>query len=101
MNTEIWKYPLALSEFQHVTMQVGARALYAAERHGRIVIYAHVDPEMRRYSARRVWIHGTGHPTRFTAEAQPLGVVALEGGSLMFHVFIEPEPVPTLMKANS
>lgn len=80
-----------MDDFQHVTMPTGARALYAAEQYGQIVIYAHVDPEIRTYSPRKVWVHGTGHPTKFSPQAQPLGVVALKGGSLMFHVFIEPE----------
>jgi hypothetical protein len=38
-----------------------------------------------------VHVHGTGHRTRFSPRAKALGVVSLQGGALMFHVFVEPE----------
>jgi len=86
----IFKYTLAPRDMQEVMLPQGATPLYVAEQFGNIVLYAHVLPD-RPMEPRTVWIHGTGHETQFSQEAKPLGVVTLEGGALMFHVFIEPE----------
>lgn len=87
---EIWKFVLQVTDSQRITWPRGSRPLYVAEQRGQIVLYAHVSIVEQHLEGRQVWVHGTGHPTQFSSKAQPLGVVALEGGALMFHVFIEP-----------
>lgn len=90
MERAIWKYVLRPTDHQFVTLPMGSKPLYVAEQRGEIVLYAHVRTAESQSELRNVWIHGTGHPTRFTKDATALGVVSLEGGALMFHVFIEP-----------
>lgn len=90
MVMEIWKYTLRVEDHQYVTWPRGSRPLYVAEQRGEIVLYAHVDAGENHAERREVWVHGTGHTTGFSAAAQPLGVVSLMEGALMFHVFIEP-----------
>jgi hypothetical protein len=89
-NSRLWKFPLLLIAYQEVGMPTGARPLYVAMQGDQAVLYAHVDPGQAAVM-RAVWIHGTGHHTRFSGRAEPVGLLILEGGALMFHVFVEPE----------
>lgn len=83
--TTIWKFPLALTDRQDVVMPRGARVLSVAEQHGKLCLWALVNPDADRVK-RALRIAGTGHPCDARA-AHLVGTVLCAGGSLVWHVF--------------
>jgi len=84
---KIFKYELEATDVQTVSMPFAAEILSAQVQHGRIRIWAKVDPT-RDCEGRTIVIAGTGHEIN-----EPGGrlvfidTVQLHGGSLVFHVF--------------
>ena len=84
---QVWKYTLALDDYQDIDMQIGAEVLSLDVQHNTICIWALVDPE-KGTEKRRFRIAGTGHP--ITDQRQLLnfiGTVMTADCALVFHIF--------------
>lgn len=83
----IYKYALKVTDTQEIRMPAGAEFLTAQMQHGRLCVWAIVDPS-RKDELEYFIICGTGHPLpdkpRFL---QYLATVQDAGGSLIWHVF--------------
>lgn len=86
---KIYKYPLKIVDQQYVTMPRGARVLSIGEQRGQMQMWALVD-EIAQPVSRLVVIHGTGHPAGDVAGMEFIGTFMMDGGSLVFHAFVEP-----------
>ena len=85
----VCEFPLLWEDYQTVSMPLDSKVL-AAQVQGRIIcIWALVDPGATQAIDCPVWIHGTGHPVGNAAsEGRYVASVQLDGGSLVFHVFV-------------
>lgn len=81
----IWKYELRITDVQSVDLPGGSTPLSVGEQNGRLVLWAVVEPEARRwpYSIRIV---GTGNPFPDANECYLIGTVQMSNG-LVWHVF--------------
>lgn len=89
---KIFKYSLAVTDDQQVVLPLGTKVLSVAEQHGNVVLYAVVNESEHRVEHREVRIHGTGHNCSETLDDYNfnfIGTVKLQGGALMFHVFVK------------
>lgn len=79
----IYKYPLAITDIQDVTMPSGARILAVASQRDSLCVWAHVDPgaPVATYKFRIV---GTGHP--LDTSAGYIGTVVID--PFVWHVFL-------------
>lgn len=84
MERAVWKYSLQPG-MNDLAVPTGAKFLYATAQYDTGVVYALVDPEAKT-EMRRVLVVGTGQGG-VPAGWQPLGLIALAGGNLMFHAF--------------
>jgi hypothetical protein len=85
----IWKYVLEVTNFQIVSVPLGAKVLSAMEQYGQICLWCLVDSNCLGKEACPVWIHGTGTSiTNATTQGRFVSSVPLEGGQLIFHVFV-------------
>lgn len=85
----VFKYPLAVTDTQTLLLPTGSKVLSVEEQYGSIVLYVLVDPTPEAETEpRRFLIHGTGHDVT-NPDADFVGTVKLEGGALMFHVFVD------------
>jgi hypothetical protein len=91
MNKRIYKYELAITDSQTVTMPEGAEILAVQVQRGAPCLWALVNPELRAVE-RHIETFGTGHPVDTGVERLYIGTYQISGGSLVFHVF-EPTPV--------
>jgi len=85
----IWKFPLAVADFQTVDMPIGAEVLAVQPQREQVCLWAKVDPS-RDKERRGFWIIGTGHPIEDDRErniGRHVGTFQLHGGALVFHVF--------------
>lgn len=83
----IWKYPLAMTGSQVVSVPEGAQTLEIQVQRGQPCVWALVDPEAPKGDV-EVRIHGTGHPIPDNLDDfLYLGTFQLEGGALVFHAF--------------
>jgi len=85
MNTEIWKFPLAVTNFQQVSMPVGAKILALQVQREQPCIWALVDPVALRENI-NVETFGTGHRID-SMEREYIGTYQLVDGNLIFHCF--------------
>lgn len=86
----VWKFALLPGPpIQDIQLPAGAKPLYVAVQSDMPVIYFLVDPTRPRVS-RRVRTVATGRPFEI-GDAEPVGLLALMDGKLMFHVFVWPE----------
>ncbi len=86
MRTTIWKYELS-GGVNAVQMPLGAHPLHVAEQHGRIMLWARVDPDARP-TTRTFRVIGTGH----IIDGDPgehVGSLLVNNGAFVFHVFDE------------
>jgi hypothetical protein len=84
----IWKYPLAVTDAQHVTMQRGAKVLAAQAQDDALCLWALVETN-EDTEQRVVYVVGTGHPVIDNiADFTHVGTVQFQDGALVFHVFI-------------
>lgn len=86
----VWKFLLALQDFQVVEMPDGARPLHVAVQGGSIALWALVDPKQPK-TMRGFYLHGTGHPIGQEVGAH-VGSVLMQGGALVWHVFEKAGP---------
>ena len=82
----IWKYTLKVTDFQPVSMPVGAEILSCQVQGGVLCLWALVDP-LRPSRPRHISIYGTGHPISRKQQLRHIDTFQLHGGSLVFHVF--------------
>lgn len=85
----IWKYSLLPTTGQNLSLPFGAEILSVKEQNENIVLYALVDPNEEGKTNRMVLIFGTGHEISNIKGFQFIDTVKLQGGALMFHVFIK------------
>lgn len=84
----IYKYPLTIADTQAVDMPIGAEAL-SVQLQGSICLWARVETSLPS-ALRTVRMYGTGHDcSDLPATSQFIGTVQLNGGNLVFHVFID------------
>lgn len=82
----IWKFPLETIDEQSVTVPIINRPLCIQVNNGKPCLWMVVDPEAERVRV-RIRVFGTGHPG-VTADMDYIGTYQIEGGSLVFHVFL-------------
>ena len=87
----VWKYELKLVDVQSINVPIEAEALSAKIQHGKLCIWLRVDPEKPKKD-RYVAINGTGHDC--PPDWDFVETFYLEGGSLVFHVFIQHYEAP-------
>lgn len=87
MTTEVWKYPLRVTDHIDVPMPKDALPLFVAVQHGSPMLWCRVQPDAPMV-VRRFRIAGTGHTLDDTVEHY-VGSFMLAGGGLVFHVFEE------------
>jgi len=101
----IWKFPLAIVDFQEIEMPQGAKPLLVAVQPsvanrglGTLCIWAEVDTDVPKIK-RGVWIVGTGHPMLLVADAAKhigstlmVGQTFLDGPGFVWHVYMNEEP---------
>lgn len=86
----IWKFPLSPDKLT-IEMPRGAKVLSVAVQDEVICVWALVDTEAALVK-RRFYVLGTGHDaSAVTSQIVCLhvGIVLMDGGSLVFHVFVE------------
>lgn len=81
----IWKYGLEITDRQTLAMPAGAQLLTAQYQHGRLNLWAEVDPSAETED-RTVAIVGTGNPMP-EGKAEYVGTVQAWVGHLVWHVF--------------
>ena len=86
----IWKYPIAMTDVQNVTMPVGAEILSVQPQGGELQLWAIVDPEAAP-EFRVIECVGTGHWMHDVGGdgniRKHIDTVQLCGGSLVLHIF--------------
>lgn len=80
----IWKYPLAVTDNQEISLPVGANLLTIQLQNGRPCLWALVNTGAAQKRV-RIQIRGTGHP------ADDVGryIATFQLGPLVFHCFAE------------
>lgn len=89
----IWKYPLALTLAQTLTLPKEARILHVGEQAQRLTLWVQVD-DLLPHEDRVFIIVGTGHEVPGQTPAYPLrhlGTVQMADG-FVWHVFEETQP---------
>lgn len=81
----IWKFPLAVTDFQNVRMPKGAEILSVADQHGVVCVWALVDSEAE-LRDRMFYILGTGNPVSERLPWQFVGSV--QQNIFVWHVFV-------------
>jgi len=84
----IWKFPLAVADYQLVAMPRGAEVLAVQTQNGTACIWAKVDTE-KSSIGRGVWIRVTGPAIGDAERGVHAGTFQLVGGQLVCHVFVE------------
>lgn len=82
----IWKFPLAVTDKQTVSMPKGSRILSANEQHGQVCIWALVNTEAER-EEKSIAIVGTGNP--FTLDESWKFVDSVQQSFFVWHVFVK------------
>jgi hypothetical protein len=83
----IWKFPLEVIDLQVIRAPRGATPLKVMVQGGIPCLWMLVSPEAREIDI-PVAIYGTGHPLRKCARKY-VDSFMIDGGSLVFHVFLE------------
>lgn len=86
----IYKYPLAVTDRQELTMPEGAEILTVQTQGGEPMLWARVN-RAAPSSVRTFITHGTGHAVDDEAYRY-VGTYQLHGGELVFHVFEASHP---------
>jgi hypothetical protein len=85
----IWKYVLKLTDFQEISMPLGAKVLSAMEQDGQICIWCLVDSSCLGRESCPIWIPDTGTPiTNAVSQGRFVSSVSLEDGQTISHVFV-------------
>jgi len=80
---QIWKYPLALTDLQLISMPEKAEILSVADQDGTLCLWAMVDPNALRSEVRAIEIIGTGNPI-----STPIGYARLFIGTAVMRPFV-------------
>jgi len=89
MNKTIYKYPLAVTDFQEVLLPVGAEILTVQTQGETACMWALVNPNETQKEARNIEIFGTGHPIGYDMgiSRKYISTFQMHGGQLVFHAF--------------
>lgn len=87
----IWKFELEIKDKQSLEIPLGSVILDAQVQHGKIFLWATVDP-LREKETRDFAVIGTGWYIDTNHKGSPVGfnhiaTVQLHGGDYVFHVF--------------
>lgn len=86
---KIYKYPIMLQPYQVITMPLNHKILLVQVQHGRICLWALVDPESID-SPVGIRIYATGFDDiDEPGELNYIGSVQMENGNFVWHVFEE------------
>jgi len=85
MQTTIWKFPLAITDRQTVTMPEGARILNAQMQGQTLCLWALVNPAAPGKD-REIEVLGTGNPAPDENRCY-ISTTQMHGGALVWHVF--------------
>jgi len=85
----IWKFPLATTDRQTISVPAGAASLSVAEQNGGLSLWAMLDTEEKEKEDWVIEIYGTGHPVG-DAPCDFIGTVVMACG-LVWHVFRQRE----------
>jgi|CZCB01.1.fsa_nt_gi hypothetical protein len=86
---KVLKYPLEITDSQVIKLPQYATLLTVKNQRERLVLYAIVEEAPVATVPVTIHIVGTGHS--FAADERIyLGTVLMHGGSLVWHVFVEP-----------
>lgn len=96
----IYKYPIEVTDVQHIEMNEGARILSVQTQQGRPCLWALVDTSKPKRKV-EIHVHGTGHEN--TLDFHYIGTFQLHQGALVFHVFAGQtlDSAPTLTGGRS
>lgn len=90
----VYKYQVAVDDYQEIELPRGARILSVQAQGTHIYLWALVDPEVKSVT-RKIWILGTGHPFKLENELRVsfVGTVQVNYGPgiLVWHVFSDYE----------
>lgn len=82
----IWKFPLAITDRQHIEMPLGGKFLHVDQQASTLTLWAAVDPTAKK-GRHTVRIVGTGH--EFPPEWLPAYVGTVQMNGFVWHVFVE------------
>ncbi len=86
---KIYKYTLAICDYQLIQLPEDAMVISVCEQYGNIVVYAIVNSQTYKTDEFEFRIHGTGHLLECLDGWSFLGTIKLAGGTLIFHVFFK------------
>lgn len=89
MNRQIFKYPLTLSDWQELTLPIGAEILSIQVQNELPYLWVLVDPNEVNFETRQIEVYGTGHIIGYDmgVERKHLSTFQMYGGDLVFHAF--------------
>lgn len=85
MTTVIYKYPIEVTDRQIVSAPAAAKWRFVALQHGRITVWAEVDPTAPEIG-HIFHIYGTGHPI-LTSDLNFIG--SIMDGAFVWHIYVE------------
>jgi len=83
----IWKSVLKPTEVQEIEVPSDAEFLCARDQHEQLCVWYRCDPTKPK-EKRAIAICGTGHTTPDRDSGRYIGTGFLQGGMLVFHVFV-------------
>lgn len=85
---KVFKYDIAITDYQTIEMPQGAELLKVDNQNGRIELWALVDPNAET-EKRKFRLAGTGHKItdEEASKLRYVGTCILAGGGLVFHLF--------------
>lgn len=89
MKTIIYKYPLKIAEVQQIELPAGAMILSVQMQNGTPCMWARINPEAEKKTV-KVRMYGTGE---VIDGLLLLHIGTVQDGQLVWHYFIESEPV--------
>lgn len=89
MNKTIYKYPLAVTDFQEVKLKIGAEILTVQNQGENACMWALVNPNEKETETRNIEIFGTGHLIGYDMgiSRKYISTFQMHGGQLVFHAF--------------
>lgn len=83
----VYKYPLVITDLQHVEMPSDARPLLLAVQNRQLCLWVECDTDAPK-SVMEVYVVGTGHDIGHLPDnARHLGSVVIYAASLVWHVY--------------
>ena len=90
MSKTVWKYPLAITDEQEISMPIGARILSVDFQDSRLFLWAVVDPDEQEQEQVTLRVVGTGHQMADYDEERWrfIGTVYHRLVTLVFHLWV-------------